>query len=89
MVSRDEFYPVVDRLSYEERKHFGLEDVFMPIKAMRAVWTGEKRPPRAGEWYLSGSIVEAYKAPNDLTTPFHIARLVKVEEKTVLVVVQE
>ena len=47
---------------------------------MKAIYTGEKRSPRKGEWYLSGAIVEAYQAPNDLNTPFHIARLVKVEK---------
>lgn len=44
--------------------------------ARRAVYMGEKRPPKRGEWYLSGAIVEAYYAPNDLSTPFHIAALV-------------
>ena len=44
---------------------------------VRARWTGEKRPPRKGEWYLSGSIIEAYRAANDLLTPYHIAELVK------------
>lgn len=42
----------------------------------RFVYTGEKRPPRAGEFYLSGAIVSAYRAKNDLTTAYHIARLV-------------
>lgn len=42
---------------------------------VKAVWTGEMRPPRQGEWYLSGAIIEAYKAPNDLTTPYHIAKI--------------
>jgi hypothetical protein len=51
----------------------------------RAVFTGEKRPPRKGEWYLSGSIITAYKAPNDLSTPYHIARLVRVETKNVTI----
>lgn len=53
-----------------------------------AVWTGEKRPPRKGEWYLSGAIVEAYRAPNDLTTPFHIARVVTVKIETAIREVQ-
>lgn len=34
--------------------------------------TGEKRPPRKGEWYLSGAIPAAYRAPNDLSTPYII-----------------
>lgn len=45
----------------------------------RAQYTGEYRPPRKGEWYLSGSPVEAYRAPNDLSQPFHIARIVEVK----------
>lgn len=37
-------------------------------------WDGmPKRPPKKGEWYLSGAFVEAYQAPNDLSTAFHIA----------------
>lgn len=42
---------------------------------VRAVATGEKRPPRKGEWFLSGSFIEAYRAENDLTTAYDIARL--------------
>lgn len=38
----------------------------------RYVRTGEFRPPRAGEWYLSGAHPEAWKAPNDLGQSFHI-----------------
>jgi hypothetical protein len=37
-----------------------------------AVTTGEFRPPRKGEWYASGAVVEAYMAPNDLTTSYWI-----------------
>lgn len=36
--------------------------------------TGEYRPPRKGEYYLSGAIVAAYRAPNDLSTAYWIAR---------------
>lgn len=46
-------------------------------RKVRAMWTGEKRPPKRGEWFLSGAIVEAYKAPNDLTHPHLIAVLVQ------------
>lgn len=42
----------------------------------RARWTGEVRCPRKGEWYLSGAVVESYRAPSDLSHSFHIARLV-------------
>lgn len=39
--------------------------------------TGEFRAPRAGEWYLSGAIVEAYRAPHDSGLPQYIAREVQ------------
>ena len=96
MVSKSELYPLAasERMSREECEHFGaknegLASLGMTHKNMRARWTGEKRPPRKGEWYLSGAIVEAYKAANDLTTDYHIARLVRIEERTILQIVQE
>jgi hypothetical protein len=46
--------------------------------------TGEFREPKAGEWYLSGAIVTAYRAPNDLTQKFHIATVVKIKRETVI-----
>ena len=45
----------------------------------RAEPTGEHRPPRTGEWYLSGAITAAYRALGDLSTAYHIARIVRVE----------
>jgi hypothetical protein len=45
----------------------------------RVIWTGEKRPPKAGEWYLSGSPIEGYIAPNALTQRHYIGRLVEGE----------
>ncbi len=50
---------------------------------IKAIKTGEFREPKKGEWYLSGAIVEAYRAPNNLSTKFHIAKLVLTETKTV------
>lgn len=38
----------------------------------RFVMTGEQRKPKKGEWYLSGAIAEAYCAPNNLSTVYHI-----------------
>jgi hypothetical protein len=46
---------------------------------IKAVWSGEKRRPKAGEWYLSGSEIEAYRASNDLDMVFHIAKIVMVQ----------
>lgn len=50
-------------------------------RGFRAAPTGQRRPPEKGEWYLSGAPVEAFRAPNDLTDTFMIARLVRVEMK--------
>lgn len=47
---------------------------------IRAVNTGEKRPPKEGEYCLSGAIVEAWVALADLRTAYYIARLVEVEQ---------
>lgn len=30
------------------------------------------RYPKKGEFYLSGALVMAYRAPNDLTSSFHV-----------------
>lgn len=49
---------------------------------LRAVATTEFRPPKAGEWYLSGAIVCAWRAPNDLSTPYRIARLVRGDKRS-------
>lgn len=62
-VNRMQQYPLGSRERYRERN-------------MAAMWTGERRAPKAGEWYLSGAVIEAYQAPNDLSQEFHIAKLV-------------
>ena len=38
-------------------------------------WTGEKRGPRKGEFYLSGSVIHAYESLGDMDYPYHIAAL--------------
>jgi len=44
------------------------------------------RAPKKGEWYLSGAIVEAYQAPNDLTTEYTIVeKTAKAVQKTIWV----
>lgn len=57
------------------------------INSVAAVATGEKRCPKAGEWYLSGAIVEAYCAPNDLSSAHVIAELVLVDRRQVVEIV--
>ncbi len=41
--------------------------------------TGEFRPPKRGEYYLSGAIIEAYRVANDLSTPYWIAKEVQMQ----------
>lgn len=48
-------------------------------ETLRVQATGEFRPPRKGEWYLSGAIVEGYRAVANTSTPFPIGQLLKGE----------
>lgn len=48
--------------------------------------TGEMRPPRKNEWYISGAIPVGYLAPNDFTQAYWIGRLVKVKVTTTVTV---
>ena len=50
---------------------------------VRAIYTGIKRPPKKGEYYLSGAIIQAYKVYNDLESSHYIAERVDVEIKMV------
>lgn len=36
--------------------------------------SGEFRCPKKGEFYLSGALIQAYRAPNDLNTEYWIAK---------------
>jgi len=54
--------------------------------ANRAIRTGDFRKPKKGEWFLSGAIPEAYKAPNDLSVAYYIMRPVKAKTKTVWII---
>lgn len=54
-------------------------------KHIKAVWDQDiQRAPKKGEWYLSGceGYVRAYRAPNDLSYEYFIAKIVEVETKT-------
>ena len=65
------YFPLADEPSPADLSSLNVEDRV----GVRAVATGEFRPPRKGEWFLSGSYIEAYRAENDLPTAYHIARL--------------
>lgn len=47
--------------------------------------SGEYRRPKEGEWYLSGAIVAAYRAPKDLRAEYQIAQLQVVQTRKVVV----
>lgn len=84
-------YDVADLLSTEEWNSLGfkkisIEERMREKRNIKSKPTGEFRCPKKGEWYLSGAIVTAYKAFNDLTIPFHIAKLVKTKTVTTVVV---
>jgi len=70
-------------MSFEQR--FMSQSLGAGANTIAAVRNGEYRPPKRNEWYLSGAIPEAYKAKNDLTTPFHILNLVKVHRETIVI----
>ncbi len=84
-----QLFHIGESLHYDDRKILGLmvkegmrSDFIGPNKRVAGIATGEFRPPKKGEWYLSGGPVNVWRAPNDLTTPFYIAKLVKVKTTT-------
>lgn len=88
---RKTLYPLVDMVPYSQLSLLGLnlvpgdvsfEELLRLQGRVRARWAGEVRPPRKGEWFLSGALVEAYLAREDMTVPAHIANLVLVEKQT-------
>jgi len=73
-------YPLCSILSFSERKHFGVPETLFRPSTVKGIRTGEYRNPKAGEWFLSGAIPEAYHTLCDLNTKYHILKLVKVEQ---------
>jgi hypothetical protein len=69
------YYPLASQYSFFPHS--------LSKKGFKGKLTGEFRPPKKGEWYLSGAIKECYLAPNDLLSPFNIIELVKVETITI------
>ena len=87
-------YPLGDTVPLHELRKLGINS-HDDVKGARAGFQGggdgkyvlavsahEKRAPKKGEWYLSGAIPIAYRAPNDLSQEFHIMRLVLMQRKT-------
>jgi hypothetical protein len=66
----DKFVTPPKRYRYEGQ---GLE---CSRRGSYAINTGVKRPPKKGEYYLSGATPMAYKAPNDLSQAYLIAEII-------------
>lgn len=62
---------------FSPSRHYPLADLRNHKK--RAIATGEFRPPKKGELYLSGSHIEAFVAHDDLTTSYYIAVMAPIE----------
>lgn len=74
VLTRKDVYPLGDRYDCP-----GIRQ-----NTLRGQWTGEKRKPKAGEWFLSGALIAAYRAPVDLSTVYPIARIVVTRTRTVI-----
>ena len=72
-------YQLKDELTEKDYSDLGLSDPQdRETTVVRAVFTGIRRKPRKGEWYISGAIPQAYRSPNNSTLDHQIARLVAV-----------
>lgn len=80
-----DLFPLADHYMGDKRFRLPMFGGTIPQRWLRASYTGEFRPPKSGEWYLSGSPIEAYRAPNNLTTAFHIAKIVYIKSETVTI----
>lgn len=77
---RDGLYPLRDMVPLWAKQQVSDPSLQGLANIIRARWTGERRAPKKDEWYLSGAVIEAYCAPNDLTMEFHIAELVETRQ---------
>lgn len=80
------YYPLGDRLPLDIQRQLTADPgtqipgLGVSYDKVRAQWDGRpRRCPKQGEWYLSGAVITAYRAPNDLPTAYHIAVLVEGE----------
>jgi len=73
-------YPLGDILTVKEAESLKISTEFNSRyghKNIGAIKSGEYRSPKKGEWYISGAIPSAYRAPNDLSSKYIIGKLVK------------
>lgn len=79
-------YNLIDIPTVEEMILLNLDSSFNSRYSRRNVYaekTGEERCPKKGEWFVSGAIPEAYRAPNDLSQEYHIAKLVRARKRII------
>lgn len=69
------YFPLVDRVPGADYGVLSLMGI-----QYRAKLLGEYREPKAGEWYISGAIPEAYRAKGDYKSKYQIAVLIKVRK---------
>ena len=87
---KTKFYPLGDHpTSTEIKTVLKINTAYANLANLKAKATGEFSNPRKGKWYLSGGNPHAYRAPNDLSSPYHIAKLVKTQTVITEVEVKE
>lgn len=87
--TKTDLYPIVDRqplMQLLQANGAAPRENWRATSDYKARWTGENRPPRKGEWYLSGSYIECYQARQDFTSHYPIAEICEVEEVKTLTV---
>lgn len=86
----DRFFPLADSPSASltsccnDPGYRGANPTTEPVKdrKLMARYKCEIRKPKKGEWYLSGAVIEAHEAKNDLEDDYHIAEIVIVTPVT-------
>ena len=79
----EKLFRLADDPDEDEAKGFGIGTGKIPAGAvqrnyLRGIPTGEFRAPKKGEWHLSGSIPEVWKAKSNYSSEYFIMRLVRV-----------
>lgn len=77
-ISGIKLYPLGD--THSKAKFGVMRTLEFSDPKIMAINSHEFRCPNKGEWYLSGATPRAYKAPNNLSTRFYIAKIVRVEK---------
>jgi hypothetical protein len=73
-------YQLGDR--HSEQKFGPMATTGHSDSSIMAINSKQFRCPKKGEWYLSGALPKAYQSPNDLSTEYYIATIVRVKKET-------